>query len=519
MSRRPKREPEIDPPSALKPTPPEPAVEQRGLGRRDFLLGSVGGAAALVPPFHAIRRCEQRETPISGRADVIVVGAGLAGLTAAYELERAGRSVLVLEARDRVGGRTLNHDLGDGKITEIGGTFIGPTQDRIAALAAELGIGTFLSYDIGESVSLVGGVRGTYVSGDPGTFLASPGGADIIKAIGLLDGMGAKIPVAAPWTAPDAVAWDGQTTETWKLANFETAEGRTAIEILAEQILGAEPRDVSLLYTAWYVAQAGNETTPGSLLRLISTTGGAQESRFLGGSQLISIEMAERLGRAVKLRMPVRRITQERSGVVVESDRGSFKGKHVVVAMPPALAGLIDYEPALPPLRAQLTQRFPSGSYAKVEAIYDTPFWRDSGLTGQAFGEEPVGATFDQSPPDGSPGVLIGFIGGDYARQWDTLDFWARRQVVLDSFAAYFGAEALAARDYLEGRWTADVWSRGDPVGFAPPGVLLGFGTALRTPIGRIHWAGTETADYWIGYMEGAVRSGQRVAQEILAEL
>lgn len=521
MSRETKRRSGTGSPTPEKPTPPsgDPPVEQRGLGRRNFLLGSVGGAAALVPPFHAIRRCETRDTPVGGRADVIVVGAGLAGLTAAYELERAGRSCIVLEARDRVGGRTLNRDLGDGKITEVGGTFIGPTQDRLAGLASELGIGTFLSYDIGESVSLVGGVRGTYVSGDPSTFLASPGGADIIKAIGLLDAMGAKIPVSAPWTAPDAYAWDGQTTETWKLANFETPEGRTAVGILAEQILGAEPRDVSLLYTAWYVAQAGNETTPGSLLRLISTTGGAQESRFVGGSQLVSIEMANRLGRAVKLGAPVRRITQEPGGVTVESDRGLFKGKHVVVAMPPALAGLIDYQPGLPPLRAQLTQRFPSGSYAKVEVVYDTPFWRDAGLTGQAFGEEPVGATFDQSPPDGSPGVLIGFIGGDYARQWDALDLTARRQVVLDSFAAYFGPEALDAREYIEGRWTADIWTRGDPVGFAPPGVLVGFGTALRAPVGRIHWAGTETAEYWIGYMEGAVRSGQRVAEEILGEL
>jgi len=331
--------------------------------------------------------------------------------------------------------------------------------------------------------------------------------------------MARNVPVATPWTAPEAIDWDSQTADTWKRLSFETSEGRIAIDVLAKQILGAEPRDVSLLYLTWYVAQAGNETTPGSLLRLISTTGGAQESRFIGGSQLVSIEMARRLGRAVKLSTPVRRIVQEAGGVVVESDEGSYRGQHVVVAMPPALAGLIDYVPGLPPLRAQLTQRFPSGSYAKVEVVYDTPFWRDSGLTGQAFGDQPVGATFDQSPPDGSPGVLIGFIGGDDARQWDTLDLGGRREVVLDSFAAYFGDAARNARDYIEGRWTNDIWSRGDPVGFAPPGVLLGFGTALRTPIGRIHWAGTETAEHWIGYMDGAVRSGQRVATEVLAEL
>jgi monoamine oxidase len=315
------------------------------------------------------------------------------------------------------------------------------------------------------------------------------------------------------------VTWDSQTVDTWKLANFDTPEGRKAIEVLAEQVWGAEPRDMSLLYATWYVAQAGNEDTRGSFLRLITTTGGAQDSRFFGGSQLIAIEMAKRLGGAVMLEAPVRRIVQQRGGVIVETDRGSFKGKHVVVAMPPALAGLIDYDPALPPLRAQLTQRFPSGSYAKVEAVYDEPFWRNEGLTGQAFGDQAVGSTFDQSPPDGAPGVLIGFIGGDHARRWDALDANERRRVSLEAFAAYFGSAALQPREYIEGRWTHDIWSRGDPVGFTAPGVLLGFGTALRAPVGRIHWAGTETADYWIGYMEGAVRSGQRVAAEILAEL
>lgn len=499
--------------------PTEDVPSRGGISRRKFVIGGgAAGAAALVPPLQPIRRCETGGQPL-GSADVIVVGAGLAGLSAAYEIERAGRSVIVLEARDRVGGRTLNHDLGDGKVTEIGGTFIGPTQDRLAALADELGIGTFKSYDVGASVSFLRGVRGEYTSGDPTTFLSVPGGADIVKAIGLLDDMATRIPVATPWTAPDAGDWDAQTFDTWKRANFTDPSGLLAIDVIAEQVWGAEPRDLSLLYAAWYVAQAGNEDTAGSLLRLITTTDGAQDSRFVGGSQLISIRMARQLGRSVVLRAPVRGIRQQKGTVIVDSDRGSYSGRHVIVAMPPALAGLITYEPALPPLRAQLTQRFPSGSYAKVEAVYERPFWRDRGLTGQAFGDQVVGATFDQSPPDGTPGVLIGFIGGQAARVWDTLDLAGRRKATLDSFAAYFGDEAHEAREYLEGRWTNDLWSRGDPVGFAPPGVLLGFGTALRAPIGRIHWAGTETAEYWIGYMDGAVRSGQRAAAEVLGEL
>jgi monoamine oxidase len=507
------------PPGASHATSEADAGPRRGLSRRRFVLGSAAGAAALVPPLQPIRRCDPGKPPVGGTADVIVIGGGLAGLSAAYEIERAGRSAIVLEARNRVGGRTVNHDLGGGKVTEVGGTFVGPTQDHLMALATELGIGTFKSYDIGESVSFLRGVRGTYTSGDPTTFLSVPGGQDLVKAIGLLDGMAKKVPVATPWTAPDAEAWDAQTFDTWKLTNFSGVEGRLALDVISEQIWGAEPRDMSLLYAAWYVAQAGNEDTAGSLLRLITTTDGAQDSRFLGGSQRISIEMARRLGGDVVLGAPARRIAQENGRVTVDTDRGSFVGQRVIVAMPPAMAGLLQYEPALPALRMQLTQRFPSGSYAKVEIVYDRPFWRDEGLTGQAFGDQAVGATFDQTPPDGSPGVLIGFIGGQHARTWDTLDLAGRRAVTVDSFAAYFGDQARDVRDYVEGRWTNDLWSRGDPVGFTPPGVLTGFGSALRAPIGRIHWAGTETADYWIGYMEGAVRSGQRAAEEVLGEL
>jgi monoamine oxidase len=186
--------------------------------------------------------------------------------------------------------------------------------------------------------------------------------------------------------------------------------------------------------------------------------------------------------------------------------------------MPPALTARIRFEPQLPALRDQLVQRFPMGSYAKFEAVYDHPFWRDDGTNGQAFGDLPVSATFDQSPSDGTPGIMAGFIGGEYARTWDQQDDATRRKLVLESLAQYFGPRMLQPIDYAEGRWTNELWSRGDPVGFAPPGVLLSFGKALRTPVGRIHWAGTETADYWIGYMDGAVRSGQRAAAEVIGQ-
>jgi monoamine oxidase len=254
----------------------------------------------------------------------------------------------------------------------------------------------------------------------------------------------------------------------------------------------------------------------GNLERLINTAGGAQESRFVGGSQRVSIELARQLGRRVLLGHPVRRITQATGGVTVVCDKLTATAKHVIVTGPPAVTALIDYEPALPAQRAQLLQRFPQGNAIKCVAIYDQPFWREQGLAGQVTSDaEPVRVTFDNSPPDGSPGIMLGFIEGHFARVWSRRSAAERRDGVLRNFATYFGPAALKPVDYVEMDWSSEPWTRGCYVGFTPPGVLLDYGEAIRAPVGRIHWAGAETATYWNGYMDGALRSGTRAAKEI----
>ncbi|MPY98653.1 MAG: FAD-dependent oxidoreductase [Actinophytocola sp.] len=491
------------------------------LSRRVFLGSAAATAAGVATPGSAAAHPAGNK-PADDRADVVVIGAGLAGLTTARELSRAGRSVLVLEARDRVGGRILGHRLGTGDTTELGAEFIGPTQDRIAALAAELDVGTYRTYDTGDYVYYRDGQRTRYsASGPLGPIPPDPtGAAEAGVAIQLLNEHASQVPVDAPWQAGNAEEWDSQTFHTWIQQHTQTEGGRFLLHVATKAIFSAEPRDLSLLYVLAYIARAGNENQPGNIERLVSTTGGAQMYRFIGGSQLVPERMAAELGDRVQLDAPVRRIVQVPDGVRVVSDAGTVTARRVVVAVPPPLAARITYDPPMPAARDQLTQRFPMGSVTKVVATYPEPFWRADGLAGQAVSDTgPVQVTFDNTPHDGAPGALMGFIEADHARALDDADVATIRREALHNFATYFGPRALEPTDFVLSRWDNDVWSRGCPVAFGPPGLLLGYGPAIRQPVGRIHWAGTETSTYWTGYLDGAVRSGHRAAREVLTAL
>jgi len=483
---------------------------------RRALLGTAAataGAAALPAAAQAGR------TPQPTRADVIVVGAGLAGLSAARQIVATGRSAIVLEARDRVGGRTLNHSLGHGKVVEVGGQWVGPTQDEVARLARELGIRTFKTYDRGNYLFYENGKLTPYSGSGPlGPIPPDPTAvAQLAQILGELDTMAKTVPLAAPWKAPNAYDWDSQTFETFKRSRGLGRGASNLIDLATEAVFACEPRDISLLHVLFYIHSAGNRRSPGNFERLISTGGGAQDSRFVGGSQLISIRAARALGRRVMLSQPVRRIVQDRRGVTVYTDRLAVKGEAVIVTGPPALTGLIRYEPELPALRAQLLQRFPQGSAIKIEAVYPRPFWRAHGLAGQVTSDTgPIKITFDNSPPDGTPGVLLGFAEGHDARVLGSLPAPERRRRALECFVRYFGRQAARPAGYIEMNWSAEPWTRGCYVGYTPPGVLTDFGTAIRAPFGRIHWAGAETSEIWNGYMDGAVRSGQRAAREAL---
>ena len=485
------------------------------ISRRRFLGGAAATAAA------ATLSLPRRTEASTHHADVVVVGAGLAGLTAARIIANAGRSVVVLEARDRVGGRTLNHTLSNGGYAELGGMFTGPTQDRIQQLATSVGVDTYPTYNTGNSVFVGGdGRREVYPTNTPlGNAPVDPLVAgDIMLAVLQLDQMSQSVPVDSPWTAANAETLDRQTLDQWLRSNTTgTDEFMSVTSAATEAIFGAEPRDLSLLYTLFYIAASGNESNPGTFERNFNTAGGAQESRFVGGAHTISQRVADQLGRSVVLNRPVSRIVQTGNGVTVYSDRVKTKAQRVIVAIPPALAQRIDFDPQLPPLRDQLMQHMPQGTLIKFEAVYPTPFWRAAGLNGQAVSEiGPAKTTFDVSPQDGSYGVLMGFIGGHEARYWETQPSADLAAAALQNFASYFGNQALSPSEVVQFHWSQEKWNRGCPVAVLGPGTLLDFGAALRVPCGLVHWAGTETSTYWNGYMDGAVRSGERAAAEVL---
>jgi len=484
---------------------------------RRTLVGALGAgslAALAVEADTAVAATRQGRLP--SRVDVVVVGAGIAGLVAARQVARGGRSVLVVEARRRVGGRVLNHRLDSGGVIEAGGAFVGPTQGHILRLARELDVPTFHEYTEGNSVyvsRLLGRqeYQGT-VPPDP-TILADAG-----HLITRLNQMAAEVPVDAPWTHPEAAAWDAMTFGEFIRRNAVNASGvENLIRSWTQPGFGADPGELSLLYVVHYIACSGDERHVGTFERNSETAGGAQERRFVGGSQLIPIRLARRLGDRVALAAAVTRIDQGDGRAVVHTTRGAVRCRRVVVTAPPELVLDIDWHPRLPRRRTELLREMRMGRLMKCDAVYERPFWRDAGLNG--FGLNDSGAVrvaFDNSPRDGSPGVLLAFVGGSTWREYGTLPRAERRRAVLRGFADMFGREALHPIEYTEQDWSRERWTRGGPVAILGPGTLVDFGSALRRPFRRVHWAGTETSTYWTGYMDGAVRSGKRAAIEVL---
>lgn len=450
--------------------------------------------------------------------DVVVIGAGLSGLTAATQLTERGLDVRVLEARDRVAGRNEGGTFANGQPIELGGQWVGPTQDEVLKLIDQLGLETFTVYDEGQSLLAH---NGKLSRGDDDTFGLPPSAAqELSRLIELIDTTCASFDLERPWESPEAQRLDKMTTSAWLDENCHDDLAREFLEVMLVTLLAAEAEEYSALHFLFYMASGGG------LHRLMITIGGAQEARVLGGTHQISERLADRLGEAVQLNQEVVGISVEQGAddeerlVAVDTIYETVTAKRVVVALPPMLAGRLRYDPPMPANRDALTAQIPAGYVIKFQAMYETPFWREDGLSGEAMSlEHSVSLTYDNCVPDADQGILVGFVEGHHAKAFNNIDEDERRQRILDDLVELFGPQAAEPIDFLQRNWNEEPFTRGCYGGRLGTGVWTHLGQHLREPVGPIHWASAETAAVWSGYMDGAVRSGQRAAEEVVEAL
>lgn len=458
------------------------------------------------------------------QVDVVIVGAGFSGLAAARRLTAQGHSVIVLEGRDRVGGRSWTGEIA-GVPLDLGASFVGPTQDAVLALAAEMDCPTTPTFHHGKNVINWRGrtrsYRGTIPKMSPVVL------ADLARLRVQLDRLGRGIPVDQPWTAPDAARLDAMSLRDWMSSKRATRSTMDLMSITARVVWGADIGSISALHAALYIKAAGG------LDRLLDVSGGAQQDRFLDGTQQIAQRVADELGDRVRLSRVVKQINRDERGVLVrcadapadantgtdaDADAdGHIRASTAILAIPPQHRAGIDFSPALPPEHQRLTRCWPQGRLSKAFAVYEYPFWRTDGLSGEGVSDTgPVLITFDMSPSAAGPGVLLGFVDPAH---FDDEEPRVRRERTLAGFARLFGKRARHPVDYLDQRWGAEEFAPGGPTAAVPAGSWTGVGPWLRKPLGPIFWAGTETSDVWPGYLDGAVRAGHRAADEVSAWL
>ncbi len=444
--------------------------------------------------------------------DTVIVGAGFAGLSAARALIAEGRGdFVVLEARDRVGGRAKPGKIGDISV-DLGGMWMAPSQTRLKSLADHYRVQNYTTHLDGNAVFRIGTRERLGPREDLSRLLGIAGGLAYLFAKWKLERRMALLDSDRPWAHPEAEQLDATTMETWIARNVLHPFARIAFRTICTSLLCAEPSQVSLLFFLNYIKSAG-----GLEVLISADTGGAQSLMFHGGVHQISRFMADEIGGRLHLNAPVTRIEWRDEGVTVHSGSSTFTARKAIIAIPPTLLHRINFTPTLPQPKVAIHDRLFMGSSIKFWVLYKTPFWRERGLNGMILRDDvPMTPVMDVSPPNQQNGLLVGFFDGDRAKQNADLTAEDRRAAVVGMLAEHFGSEALEPMEYLDHDWTGEEWSGGCYGAYAPPGVMVPYGESLRTPIGPLHWAGTETSSRWTGYIEGAIRSGERAAAEIV---
>jgi len=443
-------------------------------------------------------------------ADVCVVGAGFAGLSAALALQQSGKTVMVLEARDRVGGRIWTQQLSDGSVIDRGGAWLAPRHDAVLGLARSMGVSTYKTWVKGAHLLVDGDRLLRYTGLIPK--ISPLAVVTIALAQARLDLTSRRVPIDAPWNAKRASRWDTLSVAWWlDRAGIRTAIARDLFDMAVRGLFTGDLNETSFLHLLFLVRAHG------SINKLFSIEGGSQENMVEGGAGLIAQRIAASLGASVRMSAPVRSIAQHQDHVVVVTPDVSVSARHAVVSVPPVLALEIEFDPALPADRRALYSSAVAGPESKTLVVYQDPFWRSDGFSGQSAGPRSAAeVTLDASPISGKPGVIASFTFGAVAQEMAMLDEGDRRQAVLDALTARFGPRAASPVEFIETAWWTEKWTRGCSMAHFPPGILTRYGRLLREPFGRVHWAGTETATRSHGAIDGAVLSGQRAAAEIL---
>lgn len=443
------------------------------------------------------------------QTDIIIIGAGYAGIAAAKKLHEAGKNFLVVEARDRIGGRTLTQKLNCGATVDLGAQWIGPTQHHIWQWVKETNTATYNTFDSGKNIlsynNKVSTYKGTIPKIDPLSLI------DLGIALEKVNKLCKQIPLDAPWNHPKAHEYDSMTLHTWMEKNMYTKKAKHLFNIGVETVFAAEASEISFLHALFYAHSGDNMES------LISIPNGAQQTLLVGGTQTLLQKIAQPFNEKILLQEAVRKIEQTEYEIKIYTDTKIIHAKKCISTLPPTLLNSIQFAPILPQRKAQLLQRVPMGAAMKCFCIYKTPFWRQKGFSGQIVSDEsPVKVTFDCTNADSDFGVLLVFVEAKNARDFIELPKSQRKEMVLKKLVDYFGNEAKEILEYEDKCWTEEEFSRGCYAGNMPPGVMTQFGKALREPFMHLHFAGTETAIKWNGYMDGAIESGFRAVEEVL---
>lgn len=443
--------------------------------------------------------------------DVIVVGAGYSGLSAARLLKDAGKKVLVLEARDRVGGRVHTKHLEQGQYIDLGAQWIGPTQTRMYEMLKEFRIPAFKTHDEGRTILHWNGKTKTYKGLIPP--LPIPALLSLNNAIGKMNRLSKTIDPAKPWDHPRAAYWDSITLKGWMDGQMMSRKAKDLFSLASQAIFAAHPSEISMLFALHYTRSGRDFET------LMNIRNGAQDERILGGADLPARKIADLLGNDLRLSCPVSSVSQDSCGARISAVGSEYTARKVIFAIPPPLFSKISFATPVSAARKQLWQRMPMGAVWKCYAIYPEPFWRKKGLNGVVASDSGyTRVVFDNSPHDANRGILMGFVLADEARALSSLNESERREAILGSFVKYYGPEAAKPMQYTDQTWVDEEWSQGCYTAIMAPHTLSSLGKLLREPEGHFHFAGTETAEEWTGYMEGAVRAGEREARRLIEE-